>query len=372
MKIWADYMADADIANISQVTVGSLGIASKDITNAYQASGSCKNTPELDHESGMLSIAGSSKILQAPVKIVWTNQTRTLHLYTLVSDEDLVRKYAETAIRRSFGTENAMKLGKPEPVEINPVKFQENNVYIDSAAFFKWKSENSTTLQYEIRDTLPLREKTPVIYLYEDGVKTREYCLQTEGDEDFRGKFFNISVRLGMQGNPAVPIAQIDGFISDTAEDRNITLNDIGYRMEGHYLTCGGNSGKLRYKMSQGQDLIAKALKYPGYITPSNVRLMGICQNCGRSFCFHGYAFYMAQSDVAYSDDGLDCCEIQAYDIDKNNWSCEIDGKTFRYYNSFHCPHCGTPYIDYKKNPQNKIFGVSGCVHLGRKAYRAP
>ena len=78
----------------------------------------------------------------------------------------------------------------------------------------------------------------------------------------------------------------------------------------------------------------------------------------------------MAQSDVAYSNDGLDCCEIQAYDIDKETWVYETEGKTFRYYNSFSCPHCGAPYIDYKKYPENKVFGVSGCVLLGRKHYQ--
>lgn len=37
---------------------------------------------------------------------------------------------------------------------------------------------------------------------------------------------------------------------------------------------------------------------------------------------------------------------------------------------SFFGPHCGTPYIDYRKYPQNKVFGVSGCVHLGHKYIR--
>ena len=32
---------------------------------------------------------------------------------TLIDDELLVKKYVETMIRRTFGTENAMKLGKP-------------------------------------------------------------------------------------------------------------------------------------------------------------------------------------------------------------------------------------------------------------------
>lgn len=112
-----------------------------------------------------------------------------------------------------------------------------------------------------------------------------------------------------------------------------------------------------------------KALKYPGYTTPSNVRLVGNCPDCGKSFCFHGYACYMAQCDAAYSDDGLDCCQISDFNIDKDSWTHEADGKTFRYYNSFCCPHCGTPYIDYRKFPEQKVFGVSACVHLGRKVY---
>ena len=75
------------------------------------------------------------------------------------------------------------------------------------------------------------------------------------------------------------------------------------------------------------------------------------------------------QQDVAYSDDGLDCCVIEDRAIDKDTWVYETEGKCFRYYNSFNCPHCGAPYIDYKKYPQNKVFGVSGCVHLGREHY---
>ena len=170
-------------------------------------------------------------------------------------------------------------------------------------------------------------------------------------------------------GNPPAPTMQMDGFISDTNEDRKMELSDIGYRMEGHYLKCGGEVSENRYNMMRGQDLVAKGLKYPGYTTPSNIRLIGICPECGKSFAFHGYAFYMAQNDVAYSDDGLDCCQIQEYEIDKETWKYETDGKVFRYYNSFNCPHCGVPYIDYKNNKEMKEFGVSGCVLLGRKEY---
>ena len=174
---------------------------------------------------------------------------------------------------------------------------------------------------------------------------------------------------MGMQGNPSVPVAQIDGFISDTPEERKMMIQDIGYRMEGYFLVCGGKNAKVRQEMNRGQDLPMKALKYVGYTTPSNIRMVGICPDCGKSFCFHAYCLYMGQCDMAYSDDGLECCSISSPAIDIDTWTYQTDGKTFRYYNSFCCPHCGTPYIDYRKFPENKKFGVSGCVHLGRKLY---
>ena len=118
MKDWADYMADADLEHISQVTTGSLGVQEKDITKSYTDNGGrCKNTPELNVEMGVLSVAGMSKTLKAPIKIVWINQTQVLRFFTLVDDDLLIKKYVETTIRRTFGTGNAMKLGKPIPEE---------------------------------------------------------------------------------------------------------------------------------------------------------------------------------------------------------------------------------------------------------------
>ena len=376
MKDWADYMAQADLMGISQVISGALSHGGTDCTKSYLENGAkCIQTPELNMEAGMLSIAGISGVLHAPVKIIWYNQTRALRLFTTIDDEVLVSCYVETMARRTFGTDSALKLGQPilkeQPGGKDPVSFIDGQIHINSIAFLAWKKANTATPQYEKCGIISLNEKEPTICLFEDSIKTRQYRLQTEGDEDFTGKYFHISVRLGFQGTPAIPVAQIDGFISDTDEAQNMTASNIGYRMEGHFLACGEAAGVIRYEMNRGRDLPAKGLKYPGYTTPSNIRLVGICPSCGKSFCFHGYAFYMAQSDVAYSDDGLDCCEIIPYNIDKENWIYEADGKVFRYYNSFNCPHCGVPYIDYKQYPEDKVFGVSGCVHLGRKVYRA-
>lgn len=543
MKDWADYMAMADLEHISEVTAGAMG-AARPVTQSYtDHGGRCTRTPELDVEQGTLSVAGISKVLLSPVKIVWINQTNQLRLFTTVDDDLLIRKYLETAVRRSFGTENAMKLGKPTtspekpapkkespeayapekappkklslgtfsfsdedrqklmelpkkglPEKTNttqaqialldvldsvmdttvirlnatifwkspeempeeekrkriqqdtvvvilsvdsslsamspdflrkkvenadfdqllnawtvlnyyddvlkpeytenirnfrdyihhtlltrydgssgkylvPVKLNGTGIYVNSAALLEWLSCNRLDPQYQLDGAMPLTEKEPVIALYEDEVKTREYRLQTEHDEDFTGKHFLFSLRIGMQGTPSVPAVLIDGFISDTPAEHSMTPEDVGYRMEVHFLACGGENTKVRQEMNLGQDLPMKALKYPGYTTPSNVRLVGICPDCGTSFCFHGYAVYMLQNNAVYSDDGLDCCQVSAHNIARDDWKYEVDEKTFRYYNSFCCPHCGTPYIDYRKFPENKKFGVSGCVHLGRKLY---
>ena len=113
---WADYMAVSDLEHISQVTTGSMGTQEKDITESYiNSNGKCAETQELKTEMGILSIAGISKTLKAPMKIVWINQTNALRFFTLVDNDLLIKKYVETVIRRTFGTENAMKLGKPIP-----------------------------------------------------------------------------------------------------------------------------------------------------------------------------------------------------------------------------------------------------------------
>ncbi len=365
-----DYLFTQDLEKSTvKLSVGGFDNFTNITQNYLEGKKTGKDSSDWTRERSCAIILGKSKSLHGFVNVFFYNQTQIIKLILPLENKKIATAYIETLIRRSFGTPDQLKLAKPiQPRK--PVTVENGNaIYVDSAALVAYLRSHPQSPMYEFIGVIPLKEKEPTIYLYEDGIKTREYVLQTENDEDFTGKYFLISVRLSIQGNPAVPVAQIDGFISDTPEERKITLNDIGYRFEGHFLACGGEAGKLRYDMNRGQDLPMKGLKYHGLTTPSNIRLIGICPDCGKSFCFRGYAFYMAQSDIAYSDDGLDCCEIQAYNIDKDTWTYETEEKCFRYYNSFNCPHCGTPYIDYKKHPENKVFGVSGCVLLGKKHY---
>ena len=119
MVDYVDYLETADIKNIDGITVGDLSDEqSTELVHVYnQSKVGLKNFDKLAEERGMLSIAGYSRTLKDSVKMVWFNQTRVLRLFTHIDDETLITKYVETVIRRTFGTDDAMKLAKPVPKE---------------------------------------------------------------------------------------------------------------------------------------------------------------------------------------------------------------------------------------------------------------
>ena len=112
----AEYMASADLKNIGTVSVSAIsGAQEEERVNEYRTcDSSFKAMPSLKHEWGVLGIGGMSQVYEgAPVKLVWFNQTRMLRMFTPVDDEDKALRYAETVIRRSFNTHDAMKKAKP-------------------------------------------------------------------------------------------------------------------------------------------------------------------------------------------------------------------------------------------------------------------
>ena len=117
MKSWAEYMSKNDLdISIGTLTVAEIiGAQETEMIEQYHSVGNIQQIPSLETEWGVLSMGGASKKLHAPVKIVWMNQTQYLRLFTLVSDEILVRRYIETVIRRTFGTPDEMKLARPIP-----------------------------------------------------------------------------------------------------------------------------------------------------------------------------------------------------------------------------------------------------------------
>ncbi len=109
----AAYLESADFDIIDSITISDM-YGEEELVHVYnQSKVGLNNFDKLAEEKGALGIAGHSRTLNESVKIVWFNQTRMLRIFTLINDETLITKYAETVIRRTFGTQDAMKLAKP-------------------------------------------------------------------------------------------------------------------------------------------------------------------------------------------------------------------------------------------------------------------
>ncbi|MBR7061269.1 MAG: hypothetical protein IKI34_06010, partial [Eubacterium sp.] len=222
---------------------------------------------------------------------------------------------------------------------------------------------------YSFYSFIPLEEKTPDLSILDGEKLLAHYILENKENEDFsdkllclRGNFIckNESVKLVSEG---VVIQSKDVDINMAFK----ALDTIIYRFE--ILNISSDESELEEAIAQidGAELEEKGLRYGNYITPANVRCVGVCRKCGKSFVFNTYNYPMGELEPAYSDDGLHTAKLHTAPVDKKNWRITLNGITYRYFNSFCCPHCGGAYIDYKNRNELKRAGNLGCVHFGYK-----
>ena len=107
MVDWAEYFRSTDLYRFSTlVTTETPGGRETEHKDEYQQHlGSLKALPSLAREQASLGIGGSSRMLGCPMKVVWFNQTRTLRLLTMESDQDRVRAFADALIQKRFGAQ---------------------------------------------------------------------------------------------------------------------------------------------------------------------------------------------------------------------------------------------------------------------------
>ncbi len=120
----AEYLAGADLHVENVKAAFHIGVDESNLTEEYMKSGSFLRMPSLSHEGEVLSVAGTSRVFKelgfsraqsysGLLEVVWLNQTKCLRFFVLEENEELIRKYAESLVRRNFGTADAMKPGRP-------------------------------------------------------------------------------------------------------------------------------------------------------------------------------------------------------------------------------------------------------------------
>lgn len=280
-----------------------------------------------------------------------------------------------------------LKLKRMEDVETEREELKEYKPVVERAVkknFLAFENQNIIILDelfdtiedrgkgffFNIRGILELSEKTPVINIVEKGEVKMSYRLDNLESEDFSDFYLYVSGKGKYSGG--VVSMNFDGVIIEHPIDASdalfIELGRVVYRFETYYADTDNNERARALRANTvGMDIDSKGFIKTGYITPANYRCIGMCAGCKDTFVFNALNFNMAHCEPVYSDDGITTGKLSTSPVDKNNWHITLQGVTFRYYNSFCCPHCGAPYIDYKNHHELKKSGNLGCVHLNKE-----
>ena len=116
-----------------------------------------------------------------------------------------------------------------------------------------------------------------------------------------------------------------------------------------------------------GKGLFQRGLHFSGRITPTSVRNICVCDRCSQSFTIQHFHAGFSELQYFYSSNSYETLTVPYGAIDNmpvqlqthiDTLTLEIvEAKlpapknkpgTFKYYNSFKCPHCSASFIDFE------------------------
>jgi hypothetical protein len=244
-----------------------------------------------------------------------------------------------------------------------------NNILINN--------QNKNVGQSVERDPIfEFHESLPQIQVFEDDILTRKYKIETLAtNPSLEGQFLHASIRI--LPNSAL---MIDGIIS--ADGATFPKWDErsyeAIRFQPFYLS-NANENNLALK---GKGLFERGLHYSGTVTPSAVRCICTCDYCSESFTIQHFNAGFSEVQYFYSTNSRETI-IVPYDSLQDmpvQLQKEIDPLAlreaeaipsngdglFKYYNSFKCPHCFAPFIDFA-NRESRPKEYYGNTYINQK-----
>jgi hypothetical protein len=232
----------------------------------------------------------------------------------------------------------------------------------------------------ELETVFNLKISTPEIKVYENQHLIHTFRIDTlKSNPDLAGQFLHSSIRIFANSG-----VMIDGIISKTATSfAQWTDNDYeAVRFQPFYL-----SDKKENNIAlKGKGLFERGLHFSGTITPKGVRNICICDSCNRSFTTEHFHSGFSELQYFYSTDSKETLTVSYGSIENlpTQLQSTIDNDTleiienklpspsngfgkFRYYNSFKCPHCLAPYIDFENHKEIRSKEYYGNTHINQK-----
>ena len=256
------------------------------------------------------------------------------------------------------------------------IKIEGNDIYIGKPKLFGEKSE-------EYLGVLTFDKPVPEIKVYENDILLKTFNIETLATNfNLAGQYFHISVRL--LENDGV---MIDGIISKQ-KDTHPNWQDNDYeaiRLQPFFLS---SANPALSESMVGKGVFERGLHYSGTVTPTTVRVICICDNCNKSFTVQHFHAGLSNSQYFYSDESKQTLivsygeiknlptqlqktideEIIA-EVEKELPKPTIGTGSYRYYNSFCCPHCLSPYVDFQKHKQIRPNEYYGLKYINDKFY---
>ena len=230
----------------------------------------------------------------------------------------------------------------------------------------------------EIKKTELLCEKTPIVFVGNMGSQLRfvhdagaEHCHKLS----YESGYFHLHVRVNEKfGCQADCLVSTDKEIAPDAFE-NLEVN--GIRFQPFLLSCS----RISKEQFKGRGLFYRGLHFFDRVTPGNVSLSCICDECAKNFRIKSFHAGFSEMGYFYSGSGRETLVLsdkikgcppafgEANMAEVRELEAKLpkakDGTSFSYLNGFRCPHCGAKYIDFESNPIDRKVEYYGNYFYG-------
>lgn len=233
--------------------------------------------------------------------------------------------------------------------------FEGNEIHLINDIFFE--GINSVETQ-----VIKFEASIPEIKIYENKKYLRTYKIEAKkSNPDLFGQYFLCEVRINSDFS-----VQIEGLIS---KDENDFDKGEGVRFQPFFLT----NKNFKNEELVGKGMFARGLHYSGFVSSGNLRLICNCDVCEKSFSVEFYHAGISEIQYFYSSNSIETLIVnygeikdipfQLQETIDQNILKEVEAKlpktfdgNFKYYNSFCCPHCYTPFNNFEKFKESRPF----------------
>lgn len=232
-----------------------------------------------------------------------------------------------------------------------------------------WKISR-TELPIEKTSALELRPSSSIEFVDSNGLKVVHKLGNHSG-------WLHLSVRV----HPSLAL-QADCVISKSKkfepEDFKNGQN-IGIRFQPSFIAEKSSMNEQFI----GKGLFARGLAFSGTVTPGNLLLSCLCDKCLESFLVQTYHSGFSEMGYFYSESGKDTLlissripgvpsalasvEASALNELESRLPLASDKSHFKYLNSFRCPDCNAPYIDFQQFPDLRASEYYAICFVGHK-----